>query len=644
MPESERTQADAYPAALAAFRLAAIVEASDDAIVSKLLDGTIVGWNASAERIFGYTAAEILGSSIYRLIPPELRHEEEGILDRVSRGEQIVRYETARVRKDGSVIPIELTVSPVRDSSGAIVGAASIKRDVSERQRAVETHARLAAIVETSDDAILSKTLDGTVVSWNAAAERVYGYTAAEVVGKSIELLVPEELKGEEQQILKRVARGEDVAHYETVRRRKDGADIHVSLTISPIRDRSGVIVGASSIQRDITERKRNEAALRQASKMEAIGRLSAGLVHDFNNQLHAVSGFANFAARDPNLGAAARQDLLQIQKAAERMASLTRQLLAFSRQQILAPEVLELNTVISDIHPMLQRLIGADVEVQLTFGNGPKWVRLDRAQLVQVLMNLVINARDALPDEGRIMVRTETLEVSPGQLLDRSGLPIEPGAYAELVVQDTGIGIAPEHLPRIFEPFYTTKQIGRGTGLGLATVAGIVSQSGGHIQVESAVDRGTSIRILLPLTRPPEPSAPVESPVRGMRPHTGRRVLVVDDEELVRSVVARALLGEGYDVVKARDGKEAIDCLEQVGGSIDLIIADVVMPVMGGRELGEEIEQRYPAIPLIWMSGHPREDSLPRMSSDQLFLQKPISNELLLQTVAQVLDRQSIA
>ncbi len=267
MPESERTQTDPYHAALAASRLAAIVEASDDAIVSKLLDGTIVAWNGSAERIFGYTAAEILGSSVYRLIPPELRHEEEGILERVSRGEQILRYETARVRKDGRVIPIELTVSPVRDPSGAIIGAASIKRDVSERQRAIETQGRLAAIVETSDDAILSKALDGTVVSWNAAAERVYGYTAAEVVGKSMELMVPEELKQEEQQILRRVARGERVAHYETIRRRKDGAAIHISLSISPIRDSSGVIVGASSIQRDITERKRNEAALRQASE-----------------------------------------------------------------------------------------------------------------------------------------------------------------------------------------------------------------------------------------------------------------------------------------------------------------------------------------------------------------------------------------
>jgi two-component system cell cycle sensor histidine kinase/response regulator CckA len=645
MPEPEQTRTDANDAALAASRLAAVLESSDDAIVSKLLDGTIVGWNPSAERIFGYSAAEILGSSVYRLIPPELRHEEQGILERVSRGEGIFRYETVRVRKDGSLVPIELTVSPVRDSTGVVIGASSIKRDVSERQRAVEVHGLLAAIVETTDDAILSKTLDGTVVSWNAAAERVYGYAAAEMIGQSIELVVPDELKDEEKQILNRVARGEHVAHYETLRRRKDGTEIQISLTISPIRDRSGAIVGASSIQRDITERKRNEAALRQASKMEAIGRLSASLAHDFNNQLHAVGGFANFAARDPNLGAAARQDLLQIQKAAERMASLTRQLLAFSRQQVLAPEILDLGTVISDTHPMLQRLIGADVEVHLIFGHGPKWVRVDRAQLVQVLMNLVINARDALSDGGRILVRTDTLEVSPGQLLDRGGLPIEPGAYAELVVQDTGSGIAPEHLPRIFEPFYTTKQIGRGTGLGLATVEGIVSQSGGHIQVESAVDQGTSIRILLPLTRAPEPSAPGTSPAQGARQHSGRRVLVVDDEELVRSVVARALQGEGYDVVKARDGKEAIDCLEQVGGSIDLVIADVVMPVMGGRELSEEIERRYPAIPLIWMSGHPREEALPpRSVSDQPFLQKPISSELLLQTVAQVLDRQSIA
>jgi two-component system cell cycle sensor histidine kinase/response regulator CckA len=647
MSEPGSSRPEPNPIALRGARLAAIVDSLDDAVLTISLDGIILSWNAAAEHIFGYSAPEVVGSSVDLLIPPGLRHEQQRILDRVRRGEQVIHHETCRVRRDGQAVPVELTVSPVRDSSGAVVGAAAIERDITERQRAAEAASRLAGIVESSDDAIVSKTLDGVIVSWNAAAERMYGYTAAEMIGRSIYSVVPDALQEEERQIMRRVARGEHVAHYETVRLGRGNSEFHISLTISPIRDSTGSIVGVSSIKRDITDRKRGEEALRQSAKMEAIGRLAAGLAHDFNNQLHAVGGFANFASRDAGLSAAARQDLLQIQKAAERMSSLTRQLLAFARQQVMSPETLDLSAVVADAHPMLQRLIGADTDIQLAFGRGPKWVRVDRAQLVQVLMNLVINARDAMPHGGRIVVRTETLEVSPGQMVDRIGGPIEPGAYADLTVEDTGGGIAPEHLPRIFEPFYTTKEIGRGTGLGLATVEGIVSQSGGHIQVESAVERGTTIRILLPLTLAPEatlPAAPFAAP-GDSQPQPRKRVLIVDDEDLVRAVVARTLQEAGYEVIKARDGREAIDCLEQVGGSIDLVLADVVMPVLGGPALAMELERRYPNIPLVWMSGHGRDVELwnEETGREHPFLQKPIPGEVLLQTVAQVLERQSV-
>ena len=631
-------------ASLAAARLAAIAQVSPDAIVNKLLDGTIVSWNAAAERLFGYSAAEMEGTSIYRLIPPELHHEEQRILERVGSGEQILRFETTRIRKDGSIIPIELTISPVRDLHGTIVGASSIKHDLTERLQAVETQARLASIVETSDDAILSETLDGILVTWNAGAERIFGYEPEEIVGRSVELLVPSDLRDEEKDILGRVARGEHVAHYETRRRRRDGTEIEIALTISPIRDRSGVIVGASSIQRDITQRKRSEAALRQAAKMEAIGRLAASLAHDFNNQLHALTGFAGFASRDPHLGPTARQDLMQIQKAVERMASLTRQLLAFARQQVLAAQTLDLNLVIADAYPMLQRLLGADTDLQLAAARDPTWVRVDRSQLVQVLMNLVINAQDALSGGGQIRVRTGSVAVEAGQVRDRLGLPVAPGHYAELVVQDTGQGIAPEHLPHIFEPFYTTKQIGRGTGLGLATVEGIVSQSGGHIQVESALDRGTSIRVLLPLTDHADVRPAAVMPAPTVRPRAEGRILVVDDEDLVRAVVARALEEEGYQVINARNGREAIGCLERASGAIDLVIANIVMPEMGGRELGAELGRRYPSIPVIWMSGHLPDDKVLSEGpyAEQPFLQKPMSNEQLVQAVAQVLQRQA--
>lgn len=627
---------------MTAARLAAIVESSDEAIVSKTLDGTILSWNAAAERIFGYSAAEMVGSSVFTLIPSALHEDERTILARIARGEHIAHTQTTRRRKDGALIPIELTISPVRNASGEIVGASSIKRDISERKHGQETAARLAAIVESSDDAIISKTLDGQVLTWNAGAERMYGYSAAEIVGRSIYSLVPERLQGDEERILTQVREGQPVHHYETVRCRKDGKEIDISLALSPIRDGSGNITGASSIQRDITERKRAEEALRQAAKMEAIGILAGGLAHDFNNQLYAVSGFAHFIARDPGLSPAARQDLLELQKVADRMASLTRQLLAFARQQVLAPETLDLNAAIEDTMPMLQRLIGSNTKIQPELAPGPKWVRVDRAQLVQVLLNLIINARDAMAEGGRIVLRTVTLEVRPGHLLDRLGIPVDAGAYASLSVTDTGKGISSEHMPHIFEPFYTTKEVGVGTGLGLATVEGVVAQSGGRIQVESKVNQGTTITVLIPLT-----SEPVVQPrSAGYRlKHNTRslgRILVVEDEDAVRTIVMRTLQAEGYEVLGARDGNEALRELEEVGGAVNLVITDIVMPGMGGRQLVAELSRRYRRIPIVWMSGHARESEQEKgeLSRDEPFLQKPVTADILLETVALVIEK----
>jgi two-component system cell cycle sensor histidine kinase/response regulator CckA len=617
----------------------AVVESSDDAIISKQLDGTVLSWNPAAERIFGYTRDEMVGSSIYKLIPPDLHYEERYILDRIASGLHVPHFETTRRHKTGTLFPVSVSVSPVRDGDGRVVGAASIKRDMSQVRRGLETSAHLAAIVESSDDAILSKSLDGTVRTWNAAAERMYGFRQEEMIGNSIYRIVPDHLQSEEQQILERVSRGDHVAHYETIRQRKDGRLMDVSLTLSPIRDPSGLIIGASSIQRDITQRKRMEQTLRQAAKMEAIGALAGGLAHDFNNQLYAVSGFAHFISRDPGLSPATRQDLLELQKVTERMASLTRQLLAFARQQVLTPETLDLNSAVEDTRPMLQRLIGSNMQVELALAPGPKWVRVDRAQLVQVLLNLVINARDAMPRGGPIILRTTTLEIGPGQLLNRTSTPVEPGAYAELAVIDSGEGIAPEHLPHIFEPFYTTKEVGMGTGLGLATVEGIIEQSGGHIQVESSVGHGTTIRLLLPLSTKPSAGASSEAPA----PRIGQsraRILVVEDEDSVRSIVSRTLEGEGYEVLGAREGRQALQLIDEVGGAVDLVITDIVMPGMAGGQLAQELRARFPDTPLIWMSGHPGEAEINAEGGDgQLFLHKPVAPDVLLGAVGEVLD-----
>ncbi|HKG34282.1 MAG TPA: ATP-binding protein, partial [Gemmatimonadales bacterium] len=313
----------------------------------------------------------------------------------------------------------------------------------------------------------------------------------------------------------------------------------------------------------------------------------------------------------------------------------------AFARQQVLSPEILDLNIAVEETVPMLRRLLGSNTAVELSLSPGPKWVRVDRAQLVQVLLNLVINARDAMPDGGTIEVRTTTHEVRPGRVLDRLRTPVEAGAYAELSVSDTGSGISPEHLPHIFEPFYTTKEVGMGTGLGLATVEGIVAQSGGYIQVESAPAQGTSIRILLPFA--PEPTLkPRLGPAGRGKDKSRGRILVVEDEDPVRAVVMRTLKEAGYDVLGASNGHQALKELEEIGGAVNVVLSDVVMPGLSGRQFAAELSRRYHQIPIVWMSGHTREAELQKgqVTPDEPFLHKPIAPDLLLDTLAKAMRR----
>jgi PAS domain S-box-containing protein len=367
---------------------------------------------------------------------------------------------------------------------------------------------------------------------------------------------------------------------------------------------------------------------LRQAAKMEAIGRLAGGLAHDFNNQLHALRGFVGYAARDPGISEQSLQDLVEVRKAVDRMAHLTGQLLAFSRQQVLRPETLDLDQAVSDSQELLRRLIGSQIEFRIDPGPGPKWVRVDRAQLQQVLLNLCINARDAMPDGGRLEVRTALCTV-------------EGAAFAELVVDDSGAGIAPEHLPHIFDPFFTTKEVGKGTGLGLATVHGIVAQSGGRIWAESVPGRGTRFTVRLPVAPAPDRADAGDGASRPARA-SQTRILVVEDEGSVRAIIARTLRDEGYDVVEAPDGREALALLEEHGGSIAIVLTDMVMPIMGGRELGEHLRRERPGLPLVYMSGYPRDTAFADGTGalDHPFLQKPVSAETLVQTIANELAR----
>jgi signal transduction histidine kinase len=416
---------------------------------------------------------------------------------------------------------------------------------------------------------------------------------------------------------------------------------------------RHGAVTSVISIARDVTAQRQSEARLRQAAKMEAIGRLAGGIAHDFNNQLHGVAGFAGFVARDPGLGARARGDLEEIQKATERMAGLTRQLLAFSRQQVLQPETIDVNAAVADARSLLQRLLGSTIRVALELAAEPGWILADRSQLLQVLLNLAINARDAMPDGGVLTIRTGASSIPdrsarvPAVGVPVAGAPLAdalgPGDYVVLTVTDTGCGIPADDLPHIFDPFFTTKEVGKGTGLGLATVHGIVAQSGGHIRAESRAGQGATFTLHFPRAAAPAPASGETDGGRADRPRPAR-ILVVDDEDVVRVIVSRTLELEGYTVLQADSGRAALACLAREA-PVDLVVSDVIMPEMAGHELAARLAAGHPGLPVIWMSGYPR-DALPTDAVDggALFLQKPIPADLLAGSVREVLARRSQA
>ncbi len=454
-----------------------------------------------------------------------------------------------------------------------------------------EQSRQLAAIVESSEDAIIGCSLAGHVTIWNRGAERLFGYSADEVIGEvtstNPRLHWPEELKA-----LKRVRMGESVPPFETVRRRKDGTQVYVSVSISPIRERDGRIVGASLICRDVTERKRLERQVIQSQKMEAIGQLAGGVAHDFNNLLTIINGYSELLLNRLPPGDPMRQLLSEISQAGERAGALTRQLLAFSRQQVLEPKVLDLNAGVSDTEKMLRRLIGEDI--LLTYMPSPTAgrVKIDPGQLEQILMNLAVNARDAMSQGGRITI--ETRSVTLDELYVQSNPDARPGPYALLAVSDTGCGMDDATKTRIFEPFFTTKGPGKGTGLGLATVYGIVKQSGGCIEVSSELGRGTTFKIYLPQVQ--EPVSAGKS-FRGlpMMPRGNETVLLVEDEDAVRSLARQVLRLCGYTVLEADDGQRAVQLVEDHRGPIDLVMSDVVMPYLGGRQLVERLSALRP-------------------------------------------------
>jgi PAS domain S-box-containing protein len=622
-------------------RLAAIVANSVDAIVGKQLDGTIVSWNRGAEEIFGYTAEEIVGRPIYTLVPSELHDSETEILARVRRGEPVAFSETERIRKDGERITISLSVSPIRDESGRVVGVSSIKRDITSERRtrallAAET-ARTRELTQVVDLAqAFVRDLDGRISYWSTGAVRLYGWSAAEAVGRVAHELLHTEFPAPLPEINRSLL---EHGQWEgqLVHVARDGRRLHVASQWVLRRDAAGGPQGVFEVHTDETARRQMEERTRQSERLEVVGQLAGGVAHEANNQMTVVLGAADFLLRRPELEAVARQDVEQIRAAAERTAAITGQLLAFSRRQVLRPQVLDLDETVRGLDLVLRRTLGEQSSLELHLGSAPGLVKADPGQLAQVLLNLVLNSRDAMPVGGRLTIETFRTELTEGYARQHPGVTIEPGPYVVLVVSDTGHGMSRETAARVFEPFYTTKPIGKGTGLGLATVYGIVKQSEGYVWTYSELGKGTTFKIYLPLALEARP--PGQAPPAAPRA-SGEVVLLVEDEAPVRQMASRVLQEYGYRVIEAKDGQEALRLLERSDGRIRMLVTDVVMPEMDGRELARRAEALSPGLPVLYMSGYTDDEIVRRglLEAGQPFLQKPFNPETLGGQVARML------
>ena len=613
----------------------AVIDHAIDAI--EVIDpetGRFLDVNERACAARGYSREEYLKLRAPELDSEVARRPWKEIRDEARRLGSYV-FESEQRRKDGSAFPVEVNATYVsldRDYVLAVV------RDITERKRAEERQARLSRVVEQTSDSIVITDPEGTITYVNPAFESVSGYSKEEVIGQN-----PRILKSGHQdaafykRMWDNLARGE-VWKGRLVNRRKDGALFQEDATIGPVRDASGLVVAYVAAKRDITNEMNLERQLVQAQKMEAIGRLAGGVAHDFNNLLGVILGYGEMTRRGLSEDHPLAAKVDQILKAAERAAGLTRQLLAFSRMQVLEARIVDLNALVSNLEAMLARLIGEDIELTTTLAPGLGRVKVDPGQIEQVLMNLVVNARDAMPDGGHLEIETGRAEFDA----DYVGRHVEAraGPYAMLAVSDSGMGIDTSTQAHMFEPFFTTKALGRGTGLGLSTVYGIVKQSGGHIWCYSEVGVGTTFKVYLPLVETDASSAsPTPSPV-SLAP--GREtILLIEDDQSLRELLCETLEGGGYTVLVANGGEEALRMAGEYAGAIQLIVTDVIMPGLTGRQAAETIKQTRSEVQVLFISGYIG-DALARhgvLEPQAKLLSKPFASDALLRKVREVLD-----
>jgi PAS domain S-box-containing protein len=633
-------------------RLAAIIESSSDAIISKDLNGTILTWNRGAAAIYGYAAEEAIGRSIHLLVAPDRMAEEEAILARLRDGKRVQHFETVRINKSGLPIHVSLTISPIFGKNG-IVGASDVARDITERKRLDAAIAQLAAIVESSEDAIISKDLSGTIQTWNTSAERLYGYTAQEAIGRNMTILQPAGREHEETEILQRAARGERVDHFETERVKKDGSVVKVSLTISPIRDRRGVVAGASHIARDISKQKEVEEQLRQTQRLESLGVLAGGVAHDFNNLLTGILGNASLAAEllPPDL-ISLRSILDDVMRASERAANLTQQLLAYAGKGRFAVVTLDVTALIREISHLVQSTIPKNVQVRLELDENVPCIEGDAAQVQQVVMNLLINAAEAIPEgrAGSVRIAARASRMEEVDMRSSSASPIatpfasqDPGAgeYVMLEVSDNGSGMDEATRARIFDPFFTTKFLGR--GLGLAAVLGIIRGHKGVLRVSSEPGQGSTFQVLFPASSK-RGVVPVQrkSAIAGWT-NGNKAVLVIDDETTVLRVARASLESHGFRVIQAENGSRGIDLFREHQGEIAAVLLDLSMPEMDGEEVLRRLRGISTGVKVVLSSGFNEAEAVRRFSAEELagFIQKPYTAIALANKISDVVGKE---
>jgi two-component system, cell cycle sensor histidine kinase and response regulator CckA len=593
--------------------------------------------NAAAVREYGYPPEKFLTLTIADVVDESerarLAQGLAGDAQELSTGPWFHR------RQDGSSLQVEICSNDLsfRNRRARLIHITNVTAWLLAEAARQESEQLLGAIVESSEDAILSKTLDGRILTWNAAAEQMYGHTSSEAIGQSIDLIVPPEHHLQLRAMLASVRGGARIAAYETTRLHKDGHQFAVSVAVSPIVNQAGVVVGISSIARDITVRKALEDQLRQAQKMEAIGSLAGGIAHDFNNLLTVIVGMAELVAEDLDPASPALADIEGIRLAAQSATLLTRQLLTFSRKALVQEAVVDMNGIVARLEKILRRTLGDDVDYVVRCRPALWSVRADPGQLEQVLMNLVVNARDAMPEGGTLTVDTENVVL--GETFVAAHPKVTGGDFMMLAVTDTGCGMTPDVCARVFAPFFTTKGPTSGTGLGLSTVMGIVNEAGGVITISSEPGAGSTFTVYLP--RAVDEAEPI--PVSSLVPACAgtETILLVEDDDTIRALGARGLRRHGYTVVLARHAVEALKVAEQYGGKIDLLLTDIVMPGANGRILAERLLESINGLHVLYTSGYT--DSIATIqairTSSADFIQKPYTPDCLARKVRDVLD-----